>query len=185
MLIVLINGPKQSGKSTLSQQVYGLLKPQLKARVTEQHLKEPIEAMLRSLALDAYPEHAKLTYEDLKKAMFGATTGRQIMIAIGNSLRGLDSAWLPRVVLRKIMDTNVPTPVAIVDDCGFEDEWQAFRALGGTELMTLYTEERAERLYAHGEQFENDNRFCLRGHADFIDPDPVVVAQAIMARLGE
>jgi hypothetical protein len=185
MFLILLNGPKQSGKTTIAKQLGDELDKSFRGRVIMAHLKQPLELMLRSFVATYYPEFSNLSYEQLKKTNLGGMSGRDIMISLGDSLRSKDASFLPRVLLKEINDSGANKPIVIVDDLGFEGEYAAFLHTPGATHISVYMEERGDRLYSHGQQFTNDNRQCLRGYADFIDPDVQTLASAVIDRLGE
>lgn len=186
MHIVLITGPKQSGKSTLRMQLVKILGDQIGAdAVSAQELKAPLIIMLNAIVDGYYPEFKGLDYEQLKKTQLGGMTGRDMMIALGNALRERDPSNLPRMLLKRVSELPKQPRIVIIDDLGFEPEYQAFLHTPGTNQPTVvYMEKRGDRLYGHGQQFDGDSRVCLRGHAGWIDPDPEELARAILDDLG-
>ncbi len=185
MHVVLISGPKQSGKSTLQVAVSEGLKEKYRSRVLPAQLKSPLVIMLYAMVTECFPDYATYDYERLKTTMLGGMTGREWMIELGNALRGRDPANLPRLLLARIEQTKINSPIVVIDDLGFEPEFTAFQAIPNCKTTCVYMEERGDRLYKHGEQFDGDSRVCLRGHADFIDPDPIDVVNHVIGIVGE
>ena len=183
---ILLNGPAQSGKTTLALAIQSLLETKYADRVMRFELKAPLISALNGLVENHFPNYENHTYEELKKASFGQNiTGRDIMIEMGNTLRLRDPWFLPRILGENVEQADKADPIVIVDDLGFEPEFQYFLHHPDSRHMVIYTESRHHRLYSHGQQFENDSRVCLRGHADFIDPEPDVVVESISAIVGQ
>lgn len=174
MHVILLTGPKQSGKSTFAK----ALAEQIPDAVHEE-FKKPLITMLYAMVGENFPEFVNLPYETLKTTQLGGMTGREWMIQLGNAMREKDPWTLPRLVFKRIALLQKQPRVVIVDDLGFEPEYSGALHVPGSVLLVVYFESRGDRFYKHGEQFDGDSRICLRGHADFIDPS----VEDVLARI--
>lgn len=180
--IVLINGEKQSGKSTLAEHAANLLQEN---GITAQPYSfvEPYEIGLIAMMNHNYGYDLELgdfgfSYEDAKKAPFypGATiTGRDWMIQQGNAARSLDPYLLPGI-FSAYAERNDEVDVWLIENWGFQDEWVFFcsdaavETLGDFRLITVSLTERSSRQYMSGEQYDGDNRFNMDAIASYVNP---------------
>lgn len=178
MRIIAVNGEKGSGKTTFATQLEAEVKKLDKEiQVFQGHLKAPLEAMLRGMFANRVKPD--LPYEQLKTIMLGGHTGRDWLIALGNMMHEFDVGSLSRIMYEKYDMTQ--DNLLIIDDIGRESEYaQMLHVPHGNICALVSMEKRGTRAYGHGQLFDGDNRVCLRGHARFIDPDPVVVARFVL-----
>jgi len=175
--IVLINGEKQSGKSTLAEHAANLL---MENGITAQaySLVGPYKPMLESLFSSIYGDEGPGDYEDMKKLQVVPNllfTGRDWLIQIGNASRQLHPYFLPSIFAEHAA-LHPEVEVWLIENWGFQDEWEFFRTdgadmiLGSFDLVTVSLTERSTRQYMSGEQYDDDNRFNLDAIADMVNP---------------
>jgi hypothetical protein len=175
--IVLINGEKLVGKSTFANDLANALyESEIHARVYS--MVGPLEQMVRNF-LNA-PD---VPYDELKKmvAIPGLPyDGRDLMILQGNAFRNLNPYTLNQIFLNQIKD-NPEIEVWIIENWGFQSEYEFFYEPGNTpsKMITIHLDARATRQYDHLEQFDGDNRICLRAIADFVNPKVSDIADII------
>ena len=109
-------------------------------------------------------------------------TGRDIMIALGNAARGLNPYFLNTVFLN-YAHANQHIDTWFIENWGFEVEYQFFleefpRSVFDNVVL-VHLDSRASRHYEHGEQFDGDNRICLRNLAHLVNP----TAQQVVDRV--
>lgn len=176
-VIVLINGEKQSGKSTLAEHAANLLMENgLRAEVYS--LVGIYQPMLESLFEAIYGDEGPGDYEDMKRELVVEGlpfTGRDWMIQIGNASRALHPHFLPAIFAERAKFRD-DVDVWLIENWGFQDEWEFFRTdnayelLGDFRLVTVSLTERSSRQYMSGEQYDGDNRFNLDAIAEYVNP---------------
>lgn len=173
-VIVLINGEKQSGKSTLAEHAANLLMEN-GIMAKPYSLVGPYRPMLESLFESIYGEDTP-GYNDLKDAVVVdglPFTGRDWMIQVGNASRALHPYFLPAIFAQKAR-LEPEISVWLIENWGFQDEWEFFtepdvKAMF-PKLITVSLTKRSTRQYQSGEQYDGDNRFNLDSLADVVDP---------------
>ena len=176
MKTILITGPAQSGKSTLAKMIYTRLPDHLVTTI--RHHTAILYDWAYTYAHEIHSPAASMNREDFKRFLFpGGFTGRELLINVGEMARRLDRNFLSRTILDNAGDADV----LIVDDLGFESEYQFFSSHAETQNpLVIYMESRVPERYEHGEQFQNDSRYCLKGYARMIDPTPQEVVDWIL-----
>ncbi len=179
--VVLINGEKQTGKTTLANQVMDLCQTIGNSAAPYSLVTPVYPAALAFCGIK--PE--EIDYETFKRTpvLPGLDIeGRDVMIALGNAARGLSPYFLNTVFMTYAMQ-HPEIDTWIIENWGFEIEYQFFLEAEPASLFNnivlIHLDTRATRRYEHGEQFDGDNRFCCRDLAHLVNPQPGEVLMRI------
>lgn len=173
MKIVLINGEKLIGKSTLAGELSKELNRYGSGTAGVYSMVEPLERVISEMN----PRWRDLNYSDIKGSrlisdpLFPRITGRDVMIQFGNALRGLHRHILCALVMQKAQHYN--DEYVIIENWGFPDELEFFRDYAtqtfGVEVFTVALTARQKSATRSGEQYPNDNRYRLDHTAQMVD----------------
>lgn len=169
--VILINGEAQVGKTTFANQV----KDELLARGVSAESYSLVRPLFPA-ALAVTGRETAIDYEDFKPSpaiLNLDVTGRDVMIALGNAMRGLHPYFLNTVFMNHAID-NPQVTHWFIENWGFKVEYEFFLeqvpADVFSNVVTVHLDARATRRYEHMEQFDKDNRFCLRDLAHLVNP---------------
>lgn len=206
MHMVLLNGPAGAGKNTFADKLRTELFPRMRKagvksvaadgvyRVAVLEYKQPMIDMLfafaESLSLIEIGANRADTdlYRLLKDADMLGVKGRQHMIDWSEAMKKrTPNIWVDFLIQKA---RNMQCDVVIVADCGFENEVEIpRRKLGATNVDFIYFDgwQANPKRYTHGQNFDNDSRFCLRNYTAMSDiaddPKPEDAADAIVLSL--
>lgn len=179
MRVIMINGPAGSGKSWISSQ----LKRLLNGRYEYEAFKKPlIHGTMTMLGLD--PIH--VNYDVFKRTDYHGKTGREWMISLATCMRGHDDNIYPKMLLNRMELSNwgrrAAPPIFVLDDLGFESEFQFMRVALDVQYITACISpvgDSGVELYAHGQKYPDDSRFCLSGYAAVKGPNSSEVFESL------
>lgn len=171
--VVLINGAPGVGKSWLAKQIVDrskVFQSDIHLRAKRIGFADSIRraiAMIMGYNFEAMDDSHWTTFKN--QQFNDGTTGRDLMIEIGNGMRRRVTAhWVYRMV-HMIEEGDLAGSrgfLWVVDDWGFPDEFEILRAHPNFDLLTVYIDEgdgHTSHMQTEGElrQFVRDSRFDL------------------------
>lgn len=205
MHIVLINGPAGAGKNTLAKEMRPELRTGIRkskelqgimrhstSSISIDEFKQPLINMLFAFAeslsmieLGCDTSDERL-YEQLKKTRMLGRTGRAWQIIWADAMRAADSAVFVDGLHEKVK--NMALDIALVPDCGFEDEFEhTVNKFGKDNVTLIYLDgwEKDVPIYKHGDRYKDDIRRCLRDWAHLVNPSSLIAAHYVLGRMSE
>lgn len=185
MHIVMLNGAAGSGKTYFAEELRNALTAEIRrrrllpdagvARVLKCGFKEPLRDMLFQFAESAgfieYGYRTDERYAALKDKVMHNRTGRAWQILWGQAMRDTDVDIMSKILLSKLY--SIEPMFAIVDDLGFPHENSFVRMMAIQSHFTvsaIHLDRRTNHKYSHGDQYQDDSRFCLRDSCDLDNP---------------
>ena len=188
VMFVMINGPKNGGKSTLAHLTRGaLLEASPHDIVLIESFKGPLIELLGLLMPD-------LEYSAAKSTIYAGKRGREIQIEFGAMLREHEDI-LSKLLIKRVhaqlrhsaygVDKDTQRAFVLIDDWGFDFE-SNFMAKLAIPMTHVYQSEYniAEDVEptAHGAQFPFDSRYCYRNACELINPQHDEAAAYLLER---
>lgn len=174
MRYILLNAAPQTGKGWVTRQILNLNPSNYKTDSFAAPIRKVVGAFFGVDLLD----HD--TYERFKKDTIDGMTGRQWMIHFGNFGRSVNlHHWSARLHERtRNMKSGT---LIVVDDWGFEDEYQYLSSREDASVLSVYIGE--DHANSHYSQFAGDSRFRCTKYCTIRVHDSNAAYAAIKAAL--
>lgn len=182
MKFILINGEAQVGKSTWAKDfVQAMAGTETYWDIEILSVVAPVQKMLAAFATHLDANNAYFSYQELKQMNLAGRTGREWMIMWADAMRADNEDSLIRILFESALNASKSMheysrrKLYIVENLGMLNELRWFENVASS-FLTVHLDTRATRSYANGEQFDNDNRFCLRDLCEYVNPEPKDIA---------